>query len=324
MVSPKRRFSSTEDEGPDTKRSKIDTTNAPLDLRQAIVTLGAENYEGDHGLGDGHPIVSCLPNAHFQSRQAIQRSIALVLSHDGFESTTPEAMESFTQLVETYLDSIIRETKKFALASRRDLPCPVDFERMLHRHNVSVSSLKQHLRPPISATVIRPSYRDAWQPGEDELATLPLLDQELSGEADKDSKLYIPISFPDFPSKHTYKFTPQEDINIRDSKKVREQAARTAQHGEDALRRLVRASKIRKQKEVKSIVEKDDHGKERFRLWELTMKKFMDTESRGEATDQLEIADHSMIVNGDAVYHRKEITRIGKRGGALSKTNGVV
>jgi transcription initiation factor TFIID subunit 8 len=101
MVSPKRRFSSAENEGPDTKRSKIDTTNAPLDLRQAIVTLGAENYEGDHGLGDGHPIVSCLPNAHFQSRQAIQRSIALVLSHDGFESTTPEALESFTQLVET-------------------------------------------------------------------------------------------------------------------------------------------------------------------------------------------------------------------------------
>lgn len=187
-----------------------------------------------------------------------------------------------------------------------------------------VSSLKQHLRAPISASIVCPSYDNAWHPSGDGLATLPLLDQELSGEPDKDSKLYIPTSFPDFPSKHTYKFTQQEDVNIRDSKRIREQVARTAQHGEDALRRLVRASKIRKQKEVKSIVEKDDHGKERFRLWELTMKKFMGSGSQGEATDQLEIADHSMIVNGDAVYHRKEVTRIGKRSGALSKANGVI
>jgi hypothetical protein len=38
---------------------------------------------------------------HHQTRCAIQRSIALVLKHDGFQSATPEAMESFTSLVET-------------------------------------------------------------------------------------------------------------------------------------------------------------------------------------------------------------------------------
>lgn len=193
---------------------------------------------------------------------------------------------------------------------------------MLERHNVPPASLKPHLKPPLPRSVLEPSYDDFPQASEDVLAILPLLGPELSGKDDKDTKPYIPASFPDFPSKHTYKFTPREDVNNRDSKSVREQAARTAQQGEDALRRLVRASKIRKQKEVKSIVAKDRHGKERFRLWEMGMKQFMGAEMRNQATDQLEIADHSMIVNSDTVHHRKELARLGKRNVAISKAGG--
>ena len=166
-----------------------------------------------------------------------------------------------------------------------------------------------------------PAYTEAITLDGDAFTTLPILGPELSGQPDKDNKPYIPKNFPDFPSKHTYKFTEQEDVNIRDSKRIREQAARTAQQGEDALRRLVRASKMRKQKEVKSLVEKDGHGKERFRLWELTMKRFMGMDGGGEHSDQVEIADHSMIVNGDAVFSRKEVSRLGKRAAPLMNGN---
>lgn len=131
---------------------------------------------------------------------------------------------------------------------------------------------------------------------------------------------YIPSAFPAFPSKHTYRFTPQEDTTKRDAAKIREEAALTAQHGEEALRRLVRASKMRKQKEVKTLVQKDTQGKERFRLWEATMRRFMNKaaaeDRRGEAVEQVEIADHSMIVNADAMFSRKEVSRFNKRAGA--------
>lgn len=194
-------------------------------------------------------------------------------------------------------------------------------EAVLRQFNIPISSLKPHLKNPVRKERLAPSYTNVDVPDEDAYTTLPLLGAELSGQPDKDARKYIPSSFPDFPSRHTYKFTPQEDTNARDSKKIREEAARTAQQGEDALRRLVRASKMRKQKEAKSLVERDIQGKERFRLWESTMKRFMGTDGRGENTDQVEIADHSMIVNGDTVFSRKEVSRLGKRSGPL-KTNG--
>ncbi|KAK2609339.1 hypothetical protein QQS21_002120 [Conoideocrella luteorostrata] len=265
---------------------------------------------------------SLAPSHHANARSGIQRSIAMVLKHDGFSSSTPEALEGFTGLVESYLESLINETKRFALSARRDRPIPADFEAVLRQFNLPTSSLKPHLKNPLPAHTIAPAYQSAYVEDEEAYTTLPLLGPELSGKADKDAKKYIPPSFPDFPSRHTYKFTPQEDTNTRDSKKIREEAARTSQHGEDALRRLVRASKMRKQKEAKSLVERDNQGKERFRLWESTMRRFMGTDQRGENTDQVEIADHSMIVNGDAAFSRNEVSRPSKRSAPLSSSTG--
>lgn len=197
---------------------------------------------------------------------------------------------------------------------------PVDYEKMLRRNNIAVSSLNPHIRHPIPKHRTKPKYSEDIITLDDELVTLPLLGPELSGQPDKNRLQHIPKTFPDFPSMHTYKFTPQEDENIRDSQKTREQAARTAQQGEDALRRLVRASKIRKQKEVKTLVEKDEQGKERFRLWEMTMKRFMGLEGQGQKgeADQGEVADHSMIVNSDAAFSRRELSKLGKRAAAVS------
>ncbi|KAH7148963.1 hypothetical protein EDB81DRAFT_649700 [Dactylonectria macrodidyma] len=302
-MTPKRSLSPAVDAQSNSKRPRIDHGAAETD----------EPLEAD-----SRAIESLSPTLHFQARSGIQRSIAMVLKHDGFESASPEALESFTGMVETYLEGMISEAKTLALAARREHPVPSDFEHMLRRHNIRPSALKPHLKHPVSKQDLAPKYAETYPQDEDAYTTLPLLGEELSGQADKDEKEFIPTCFPDFPSKHTYKFTPQEDSSTRDSKKIREEAARTAQQGEDALRRLVRASKMRKQKEAKLLVERDIHGKERFRLWESTMKRFMGVEGRGQHTDLMEIADHSMIVNGDILFLRKEVPRLGKRSAALA------
>ena len=344
-MSPKRSLSPETVEGRD-RDSKRARTSASEDtgISEELPDGESDNANANAALIsiDDGPCATALaiPSLHSHSRQSIQRSIALVLKHDGFDSATPEAMESFTQLVETCtnpssiprlfkrlthrcsdIESIVDGAKSMALSSRRDNPVPTDFERTLKRHNVPVSSLKVHFGLSLPRDQITPSYAEATASGADDFVPLPLLSAELSGQHEKDQKPYIPAAFPTFPSRHTYKFTPQDDINVRDSKKIREQAARTAQQGEDALRRLVRASKMRKQKEVKSLVERDGQGKERFRLWELTMKRFMGMEGRGEHTDQVEIADHSMIVNSDAIFSRKEMSRSAKRAAPMAIGN---
>ncbi|KAF4592183.1 bromodomain associated protein [Ophiocordyceps camponoti-floridani] len=284
----------------------------------------APNDSFDEALDEPDRALVSLSSTHrHHARLGLQRSIALVLNHDGFSSATPEAMESFTSLIECYMESLIEETKRFALSARRELPIPTDFGLMLRYHNLSTASLRPHLKHPLSRRPqLAPTYKTVTTADADALRTLPLLSPELSGEDDKKTKQYIPASFPDFPSRHTYRYTPQTETGGRDPKKIREEAARTAQQGEEALRRLVRASKMRKQKEAKTLVERDNHGRERFRLWESTMRRFMGSDGRGENAGQVETADHSMIVNGDAVFSRKDASRLGKRSGAMPVKGG--
>ena len=318
-MSPKRSLSSGNDHGPHSKRMRTDSDDATLSSQR-------DTLDSPDIIKGATEVL--LPTPHLSARAGVQRSIALALRHDGFDSATPQAFESLTGMVETctfvsatawslfspFLDlhSLIEETKRFALASRREQPTPADFETALKRYNLSVSSLKPHLKNPVCPSDIPPKFIDAVPLDEEANVVLPLLGVELSGQADKNCKPYIPSNFPDFPSRHTYSFTPQDDTNHRDPKKTREEAARTAQHGEDALRRLVRASKMRKQKEAKTLVERDAQGRERFRLWEATMKRFMGADSRAEHAQEMEIAEHSMIVNGDASLARKEFLRLSK------------
>ncbi|PHH84387.1 hypothetical protein CDD83_2020 [Cordyceps sp. RAO-2017] len=309
-MSSKRSLPSEQGLESDPKRPRVSTSPAePPSTGSTIRDDGDDDDVSDEALA----VESSAPTHRHHARCGVQRSIALVLRHVGFAAATPEAMESFTNLFESYLESIIDETKRFALAARREHPIPTDFEHMLHYHNLSTSALRPHLRNPVAGDELSPTYRDVVAVDADALRTLPLLSAELSGQADKEAKPFIPASFPDFPSRHTYRYTPQAESGSRDPKGIREEAARTAQEGEEALRKLVRASKMRKQKEVKTLVERNSQGKERFRLWETMMRRFMDAGDSAGA----DVADNSMIVNGDAVFSRKEVSRLGKRPPAL-------
>ncbi|UKZ79280.1 hypothetical protein TrVFT333_007030 [Trichoderma virens FT-333] len=241
-------------------------------------------------------VASTSPTVHQFARAGIQRSIALVLSHDGFQSASPEALESFTELVEQYMSSIIQEVKTLAISSRREAPIPSDFESMLKRHNIALSSLKPHVKNRLcTQDTINRSFEAVTV--DETFTSLPLLGAELSGQADKESKPFIPASFPGFPSTHTYRFTPQEDRRTRDSKQIREDAAKSAQLGEDALRRLPGQRTI----PAMGVNYEAVHGGDRFR----------------EHADKVDIADHSMLVNADVKFSRREVSRLGKKSSAL-------
>ena len=204
--------------------------------------------------------------------------------------------------------SLVDDLKRTAISARREQPTPADFQSTLDLRNLHVPHLKPHLRPPVPRERLAPEYFEL-DVLSDSYAPLPLLGEELSGRPDKDCKPYIPSSFPDFPSRHTYRSTRHQQADDHKPNRIREEAARAAKQGEDALRKLVRAAKIRKQKEVRSVVQRDPHGRQRYQLWETAMKGLLQTVGKADE----DVADQSMIVNSEGSFLRREVAKSSKR-----------
>jgi hypothetical protein len=260
------------------------------------------------------------------------------------------------------LTSLVEEVRTFTNVARRSYPVPADFEQSLKRFNLTMSSLKPHKKPPIPKSKRLPTWEPL--PIDDPIdRDLPILGNELDGAPEKAAKQFIPHSFPAFPSIHTYKYTPEsvdavtvsddwgpfsldassqtldgshtqsqppqrplapDEIPRGDPKKIREAAAKEAKAGEEALRRLMRATKIAKQKEVWSSAQRQPARRDRYNLWEATMRELIEEEIKAKGKDfapvvmhgdkgRFEIADHSMIVNAEKIYHRKDLPRAGIR-----------
>jgi len=193
------------------------------------------------------------------------------------------------------------------LNARRSLPTPIDFQYGLAEFHIPMLSLIPHLKPPI------PSYKthiqlEALPPENHALNnTTKLIGDDLSGETDKKHMPHIPKRFPSFPSKHTYKWTEKESARETDPRKIREEAAKAARQGEEALRKLAKVGKAGQGKDVKNAASKDPKSKQRHNMWEHTMKDLLAGKKDVAFGEPMVIreTDRSMIVNADRSYCRK-------------------
>ena len=140
-------------------------------------------------------------------------------------------------------------------------------------------------------------------------------------------------------------YAPLLDGTVRtsDPKRIREAAAVEAKQAEEALRGLMRASKVNKLKEVRAAADRSTLNKKRYTLWEAAMRELIveaKQQPRGSGSGgaakglgatadgsqsldaspskaaksaaaalREEIADQSMMVNAEKMFHRKEIPR---------------
>ncbi|KAH6842278.1 Bromodomain associated-domain-containing protein [Chaetomium sp. MPI-CAGE-AT-0009] len=345
-IESRKRPAVTDHDSSDAKRQRVQSPHVILSVGQ----IGAS------------PCSSTAATTDELANKGLRRAVALALEKVGFEGATPDAMESFTAMVETYITSLGECVRTYQNAARRAHPIPGDFELALGRFNLTTSLLDPHRKPPIPKSKRLPTLEPLAV--NDRLEKdLPILGEELDGAPDKAVKAYIPDSFPAFPSIHTYKCTPEsvdavtvsddwgvfspdapqqslegsqlhpqqpqrplapDEIPRGDPKKMREAAAKEAKAGEGALRRLMRASKIAKQKEVWSAAQRQPARRDRYNLWEAAMRELIedDTKSKGKEIvpaamhgdkGRFEIADHSMIVNTEKACLRQDIPRAGVR-----------
>lgn len=186
---------------------------------------------------------------------------------------------------------------------------------MLRKHNVPLSSLKPHLKNPVSKAKLETTYFDPLPitPQTDYFRTSSAewLGEELNGDVEKQEKIWIPHGLPTFPSKHTYKFTPKETAAVDPAKK-RVEALAAAQKGEKALRTINRATKMSQQKELRDLAQRDPMSKERYDAWESMMKSMM-PQHGNSLRDRQDIADHSVIVDSSMQFRRREVPRVSSR-----------
>ncbi|KAI1290620.1 WD40-repeat-containing domain protein [Xylaria venustula] len=244
-------------------------------------------------------------------RDGLRRSITLALKHVGFDSATEEALEGFTETVETYMSGFIYQLKRVAQAARRSEPIPTDYEAILRYHNLPLSSLKPHLKNPVSKHLLEPTFYDPIIENTTYLqSTPPVLGDELDGKYEKEERAWIPKHFPSFPSKHTYRYTPAE-VPVKATPKKRAEALADAKKAEMALRRIDRAAKITRQKELKERAQRNVLAKQRHEAWESLIQSVLPTSRTADkATD---VADNSTIVNANAKYGRKELPKANRR-----------
>ena len=134
----------------------------------------------------------------------------------------------------------LADVRQSMLSCRRTQAIPQDYLQALHTHQLSLKSLLLHLDPPInpSRTQFPIQMGPAQQNDEQHLRFLgPLLNADPEGKL----RAYVPKHFPELPSKHTYKATPEYAEHEQDPRKVREKATEEGRLGEEALRRLVGA-----------------------------------------------------------------------------------
>ncbi|KAI0842355.1 hypothetical protein F5Y06DRAFT_125605 [Hypoxylon sp. FL0890] len=250
------------------------------------------------------------PSAEDFGRNGLRRSIGVALKQVGFDSAKPEALESFTELVDTYVTSFLGQIKRTANAARRNEAIPSDFEQILRRHNIPLSSLKPHLKNPYPKELLNPTY---YNPVKEDTERLlkpkPYLGEELSGKKERDERPWIPKNFPAYPSPYTYKSTPYNQVV--DCSKEQARAEADAKKAELALRHINRAARISRQKEFRAMAQQNALSKVRQQAWEGVMADLLP--KTGSSNGAVEIADHSTIVDFAARYGRREVPKASRR-----------
>lgn len=165
----------------------------------------------------------------------------------------------------------LADVRQSMLSCRRTQAIPQDFLQALHTHQLSLRSLLPHLDPPVTPSRTQfPLQMDTAQDNDEQ--HLRFLGPLLNADPDEKFRAYVPNHFPELPSKHTYKATPEYAEHEQDPRKVREKATEEGRLGEEALRRLVGAGASQSAQEPRQGGKTRSARAARDQMWTETMQ----------------------------------------------------
>ncbi|KAH3908280.1 transcription initiation factor TFIID subunit 8 [Parastagonospora nodorum] len=220
--------------------------------------------------------------------QQLRRSVAIQCKAQGFDSASPEALEEFTGLVDSYMTKFLSQVQKSMSSARRTETVPHDWVYALVSSGLRGSGpLESHLDTgDVPPSLLQPHFDPPAPPEAPPPDTESLLGPGLSGKADKEARPYIPSHFPPFPSRHTYKSTPVFTERENDPRKIREKATEEGILAEQSLRKLMAAQKAGIQKRNAGRRKRSARMKKSDELWQAAMTDLLAEEKQNDKEEE--------------------------------------
>ena len=229
----------------------------------------------------------------------------------------------------------LADVRQSMLSCRRTQAIPQDFLQALHTHQLSLRALLPHLDPPVNPSKTQfPLQMDNAQESDEQ--HLRFLGPLLNADPDEKLRTYVPKHFPELPSKHTYKSTPEFAEHEQDPRKVREKATEEGRLGEEALRRLVGAGAVKSAQQSQQGQKNPSARAVRDQMWMETMEavsqempnsmdcdmdasigKGKEKKSEPPSTTSIGYVHLGSAVNAEKRYWRKPPPRRGERNGSI-------
>ncbi|KAI5609037.1 transcription initiation factor TFIID subunit 8 isoform X1 [Silurus asotus] len=174
------------------------------------------------------PTSNPAENYYLARRRTLQVVVSSLLTECGFDSAEKAAVETLTEMMQSYITEVGRCAKASCEHTARSSPTLSDVVITLVEIGFNVDSLPLYAKRSQRMVITAPPVTNS-----------PVIPKALVAGQKRTHPLYIPSHFPEFPDPHTYIKTPTFREPVSDYQVLREKAASQRRDVERALTRFM-------------------------------------------------------------------------------------
>ncbi|KAI2649606.1 Transcription initiation factor TFIID subunit 8 [Labeo rohita] len=192
------------------------------------VVMGSGSLNSGSRSGSSKASTSPTENYQLARRRTLQVVVSSLLTECGFESAEKAAVETLTEMMQSYITEVGRCAKATCEHTARSTPTLSDVVIALVEMGFNVDTLPVYAKRSQRMVITAPPITNA-----------PVVPKALTAGQKRTHPTYIPSHFPEFPDPHTYIKTPTFREPVSDYQVVREKAASQRRDVERALTRFM-------------------------------------------------------------------------------------
>lgn len=196
-------------------------------MADSVAPSGGSQSSGARGSGT-KAASSPADNYHLARRRTLQVVVSALLTECGFESAEKAAVETLTEMMQSFITEVGRSAKAYCEHTARSIPTLSDTVVTLIEMGFNAESLPVYAKRSQRMVITAPPVTNA-----------PVTPKALTAGHKRSHPAYIPSHLPEFPDPHTYIKTPTFREPVSEYQVLREKAASQRRDVERALTRFM-------------------------------------------------------------------------------------